>query len=966
MRICRSAQRVFSILTVGLFAFTLFFSVAAEPEDSKKDDAVSQGTVVPGEARPALDYSEYISHYLDKPLAREAVRCPGGRFTHTDSDVQKLSSYLDKADVLKWESGKGVVEYTVDVPAGALYSIRLSYLLPEKSAELRMGIRIDGGYPFSGLESVVFQPMWTNDSEEARYDGQGNQLTPEQVEWDKFVTQPVRDHTGVEVDAYSIFLTAGPHVIALVSPGAGFYLEAIELAAPENPQDYASAAAGYSLSAPDHTVEPIRIQGEDARLKSKNSLIPRADNGDAGVYPASPYLTLLNYIGGTSWGNPGETLTWDFQVEESGYYKLGFSFKQSYVVNGESCRWIKIDGKTPFKEAKEIRFPYKSTWQFQPFADGNGEPYYIWLEKGPHQVSMEVTLGAEISGYYKRLSRIVNSLGDEYMKIVKITGESPDINRDYNLFQQIPGFNDTLQENYDGLMQLIKDMQSFTGKRSTQYIAALRNMARVLESMKDKPYMAHQYVKNYYSNYCTVSSWLYEMKSMPLAIDEIQWIPYGQEYPHKRAGFADSFLFGIKRFFSSFSQDYKSLSAGGESDKALTLWVNWGRDQAMVLNSLIQDSFTASTSISVRVEMVNASLVKGILSGNYPDVALHMARTEPVNLGMRGALYDLSQFDDFEEVLSRYQDGAETPYLYRGGCYAIPDTQTFHCMFYRKDVLSSLGLPVPKTWDEFLYASATIQRNNMQIYIPYTQITTATTVDAGVGSLHLFPTLMLQNHLSLYNEEKTATTLSAPQTMTVFEKWIDLYTDYLFVKEADFYNRFRVGSMPLGIAPYTTYMTLSEAAPEIQGRWSIAPIPGVTGTENQVAGGGTGCSIVKKSSHIPEAWEFLKWWTSEDTQTRYSRNVESILGLVGRQATANVEAFKNFTWDSESREQLLTQWGRVVEIPEIPGSYILTRSIDQAFWQVINGRANEKDALLKWSQSADNEISRKIQEYADK
>lgn len=61
----------------------------------------------------------------------------------------------------------------------------------------------------------------------------------------------------------------------------------------------------------------------------------------------------------------------------------------------------------------------------------------------------------------------------------------------------------------------------------------------------------------------------------------------------------------------------------------------------------------------MQLEIVNATLVKGILSGNSPDCALQMARAEPVNLGMRHALYDLTQFDDFNSVLERFQPGAE-------------------------------------------------------------------------------------------------------------------------------------------------------------------------------------------------------------------------------------------------------------------------------------------------------------------
>jgi len=398
------------------------------------------------------------------------------------------------------------------------------------------------------------------------------------------------------------------------------------------------------------------------------------------------------------------------------------------------------------------------------------------------------------------------------------------------------------------------------------------------------------------------------------------------------------------------------------------LWVNWGQDQAAVLNSLIEDSFTPKSGIKVQLEIVNASLINGILAGNFPDLSLQMTRTEPVNLGIRGALYDLKQFDDYEQVLKRFQDGAEKPYEYENALYALPDTQSFYVMFYRTDIFEQLGLSVPETWEEFLYVSTIIQRNNMSVYAPYTQITTSTTVNVGIGSLNLYPTLMSQNGLSLYNEKLNATALDKKQAIRVFEDWTDFYTEYNFYKEADFYNRFRVGVMPLGIAPYNVYMTLYSAAPEIQGRWKVALVPG-TKTEDgsvnhTVAGAGTGCSIIQKSNRKAEAWEFLKWWTSADTQSRYSNNVESILGTIGRIQTSNIEAFNKLAWDKDDVTVLNKQWALVDEIPEVPGSYYLTRAIDQAYWSVVNGQSSSKDAIVKWSQMADDEIERKIKEYS--
>ena len=59
----------------------------------------------------------------------------------------------------------------------------------------------------------------------------------------------------------------------------------------------------------------------------------------------------------------------------------------------------------------------------------------------------------------------------------------------------------------------------------------------------------------------------------------------------------------------------------------------------------------------------------------------------------------------------------------------------------------------------------------------------------------------------------------------IFEQWTRFYTDYSFVLDANFANRFRSGQMPIGLSYYNTYNTLAVFAPEIRGKWDFAIDP---------------------------------------------------------------------------------------------------------------------------------------------
>ena len=117
------------------------------------------------------------------------------------------------------------------------------------------------------------------------------------------------------------------------------------------------------------------------------------------------------------------------------------------------------------------------------------------------------------------------------------------------------------------------------------------------------------------------------------------------------------------------------------------------------------------------------------------------------------------------------------------------------------------------------------------------------------------------------------------------------------------------------------------------------------------------------SENQKEAWVFLKWWTEAQTQLDYNNNIESIIGATARVPLATKDAFEQLAWDPADLPVLMEQFSMIKEIPEVPGSYYVSRAVDQAFWNVVNNGNNHKDVLINWSKIANEEIARKIKEY---
>lgn len=836
-----------------------------------------------------------------------------------------------------------------------LYICKIDYSVTQDVGDIRLSAEIDGNIPYDDFADITL-PIYYADENKDKKDAQGNEIAVDTAVKYGDYTYALRNINNT--DYLYVYIQNGNHTLTLKSETGDAVINGFRFFSKPEVLSYKEYSQKYK-SAKTHNDFEI-IEGEDAALKSSDDLIQLIDNSSANVNPNNANRDVVNYIGGSNYDQPKDCIIWEIDAPEDGLYKIGLNYRQNYTENSLFYRMLYIDGELPFEEAAQIEFPFALNWTFKALSDNNGEPYLFYLKKGKHTLELSVTLG-ELSEVSETLEKTGNNLASLYRSIIMITGDTPDANRDYNLFDRIENLADDINSNIKTLKEINKKLSGVYGSESVSSVSTVNGMINVLELMINNRYTAHRYIKRYYDNYASLSSMAMEIKSMPLDIDRIY---IGNDFKATKAGFFEKTLFSVKRFFNSFTNDYNTASKEGTT---ITLWVNWGRDQAKTLKYLIQSDFTVKTGINADIKITNATLTHAALSGVGPDCQLHLSRSEPVNLAMRNAVCDLTRFDDYEEVAERFMPTASDCYKFGGGVYALPDTQTFYMMFIRDDIFEELGLSVPKTWDDFAETSVLLLRQNMQAGLPYTQIATMTEVNLGVGSLSIFPTMLLQSGGELYNENRSKTQLLSDTSLSVFTKWTDFYTKYGFSKTYDFFNRFRLGLMPMAIQSYTMYATLTAAAPEIEGHWRMYEVPGTVTSDgsinNCVSGGGSGAVILSASKHKNEAWEFLKWWTSADIQYRYGNEVEKILGPSARNATATVDAFKKYDWTDDNLEVLLSQWAKVKEIPEVPGGYYVSRAVDQAFWNVTNASENPKDMLLKWADVAQTEIDRKRQQY---
>ena len=179
--------------------------------------------------------------------------------------------------------------------------------------------------------------------------------------------------------------------------------------------------------------------------------------------------------------------------------------------------------------------------------------------------------------------------------------------------------------------------------------------------------------------------------------------------------------------------------------------------------------------------------------------------------------------------------------------------------------------------------------------------------------------------------------------------------------------------MPLGIANFSLFNTLVVSAPEIRGLWDFTIVPGTVRVDENGneyvdhAVYSTGnCSMMIKSDDEAKkqlSWKFMKWWAQTDTQVRFGRELEALLGSSARYATANKEAFEQMAWNAGDMEVLATQWESAVGFREVAGGYYTGRHIINAVRKVINKKEDPRETIMDYAITINEELIKKRSEF---
>ncbi len=880
------------------------------------------------------------------------------------TEIAEPSMLTDSSDycgydskVLNWEDTENnEITFKVDMDKAGDFYIGLDYLsLNDTIVDNSISIFINGALSNNDSENISLKTLWMNETNERTFDIYNNQTLIRQVPVDKWEYTILRNRLLLDNIPLTFNLQKGENEITIVKEYGKLLLGNIYIIEPsviDNYESYINKTNGKMTSG-----KLITLEAEKSAYKNDVSIRYEVEKSP-NVHPYSSDINFINIVG-NYYKSPGQKITYAFNVEETGFYHITLKYKNDVNKNVNAYRNIFINDQLIFNELQSYEFPYSDKWKNETL--GNGSAYQFYLEKGINTISIEVDM-TYFKDAYMKIQELMDEITDLSLKVKKLTGGIQDSKREWDLNKYLPEAEISLATWENEVEEMIEDLKVINtdSKKSNEFEKKLINVLSKLKELNSNPNKLPNKM-NIFSegsssilkNLTVVSE---QLIANPLLLDRIYVHSSNVNLPSANSNFLRQIL--------AFMQRLTNIAKPDQSDdEVVEIWVNRSRLYIELMQQMVDANFTKNTGIKVKLSVMpnEQKLILANAAGTQPDVAMGISGWIPYEIGLRGAAADLRQLDGFYELINNFEPGSLLHMIHDDKVYGLPETQDFNVIFYRKDILESLNLEVPETYDDIIAMLPTLQRYGMNFYLPLS-------ADSALKPISATAPFIYQFGGNIYSVDAFSTDLDSEASLKALNTMIEFYTLYsLDASIPNFYEYFRNGKTPIGIGNFTTYVQLLFAAPEIKNKWDIALAPGVIQEDGSInrtnIGTAQSVMIFEKSKKKDEAFEFLKWWLSTDVQSQFTYDLQLIYGEEFIWNSANLEAFKSLPISKDHVDTILEQWHHLHEVPKTPGGYIIEREISNTWNKVVFNAISLPIALDDSLIIIERELERKYQEF---
>ena len=1011
--IIKQGKRIVAILLTAVMVVSLLSSPAAYAATLEEIFTKPGAGTEIDTGRATINDKKY-KYYLEDPDFAGATNYTGNDIVLTPSQAQcndlaegstkddpvyvetPLTDENGRTNVLNWSEEYSGFTWKVKIPVTGFYSIKVEHL----SVANDLGVAptrefaINGKVPFAEAVNLEFK-KWFKDADVPKVDVVGDESAPDQLEVREWATSELKDNEGYYMESFRFYFEAGINEITFNYTGAEMYMGNIIICAPEVIDDYATVSATYpqldkngadiiaSFQAEyneKHKELDDSVQGW-LSLKSSNMLRPTVSKNTT-VAPFKSGYNIINQVGGdTNWSGNRESLTWTFEVPADGLYKIALRVCNNLNIGMPVHRRIYIDGEVPFSELIAYRFRYDYNYYTETLSNDDGEAYLFYFTAGQHTIKLETSMGGlgDAALMFYTQTEELNLLIRE---INKILGDNPDPKYNYRLAERIPHLIPTLEKLVASFEELIEKLKVVCETDSSSLINELLVAIDTLNEAIDEPIEIPNNMGDITGIQTSLGNWITTLESSALMMDYIEIGQPNAEFEDEKVSVWAELKNVWDSFIVSFSKDYNAAYAelANQGKDIVEVWLSRDREYADMMMDLMNQEFTPDSDydFSIKLRIVPGQigfggfnlLLLSLMSHQGPDLIWGTGAGDVVNYAIRGVGYDISQFEDYEEVASRFNPATMIGLSYSDnspttldGVFGLPETSDVSMAFYRTDIFAELGIDPPDTWDEYF---------NEMLPAFYQENYHAMPSGSGV--------FLTQMNGWSWRANYRLSGFDTDLYLKAFQMDVDQYFIYGIDIANQGFQGFRDGDYPYMTGSIGTYTQLLVAAPELLGKWAVAPLPGIVdelGINNRATGGagaGTCVSIMSErvnfdsdeeyQRRINSCWEIAKWWTSYDIQLEFTYMVDAKFGRENRWTSANMRALVDgMGWTPAERAVIDEMYNWYIATPVVLGSYQQDRYAGFAFNQVVIQGFSVRDSIDQMIEYINPELVRKQLQY---
>lgn len=297
---------------------------------------------------------------------------------------------------------------------------------------------------------------------------------------------------------------------------------------------------------------------------------------------------------------------------------------------------------------------------------------------------------------------------------------------------------------------------------------------------------------------------------------------------------------------------------GSKSPVTITVWDYYG--QATPIKPAIAGFEKKYPWITVKYSALDWDTAHekfpiAVSSNAAPDVATLDMTWIPV-FASKHMLADLSALSGGKvngaPITTQYAKGALQAMSYQGHYVTMLYDFDVYSLYYRTDLLRAKGIAVPKTWDELLAAAK-------KLAVTSNGKCVKSCFEIGPETFH-WSQFLYQNGGAILAPGNTRAAFNSPQgvsALAYYQRLLHAGGIYWGTEQGDPMAGVKDGRIAMfNDGPYWMGL-LKSGAPDLKGKWGVAPAPYSTQPGSYL--GGTGLGIPVNAPHPAAAWLFTQY-----------------------------------------------------------------------------------------------------------